>query len=364
MIGRFTGRDIIDKPSCPFCGMLIEKPQELDNRRPQEMPVGKCSCGAVYAYDVTGHNLGTAMIEALVFGCSGDWDLAWGLLPEEDYLEKEVTNYDLDTHLIVHSGAYQGRQINGTLYFIKLHQDVLEVTDEGSKRLLERSAASNKKTSPKRRGSKPFSKKEIEKLVHNYQIESLLALADEDQRIIRDLKRLLYSVDNLQRSRAAEAMGKVAARISMKDPGIISRLLQGLFTALSDTAASSWGYIETIGEIIKNNPKQFAGYLPQLYQFMRDRALLADVLKALANISGAFPNLVRRNTLHFIPLLNDPNTEIRGYAVLLIKNLKAKEAKDDLHQLLDDQSEINVYYNGDMDSLSIGHLAAEAIAAL
>ena len=278
MIGKFTGRDIIAKPSCPFCGLLIAKPQELDNRRPQEMPVGRCTCGAAYAFDVTGHNLGTAMIEALVFGCGGDWDLAWGLLPEEDYLAKEVTNYDLETHLIVHSGAYQGRQINGTLYFIKLHQDVLEVTEEGSKRLLERAVASNPKASTQRKGRKAFSKKEIEDLVYGYRIEPLLTLAEEDHRIIRDLKRLLYSADPLQRSRAAEAMGRVAARISLTDPGVISRLLQGFFTAVSDTAASSWGYIETIGEVIKHNPQQFVGYLPQIYQFTRDRALLPDVL--------------------------------------------------------------------------------------
>jgi hypothetical protein len=63
---------------------------------PHEMPVGSCSCGAVYACDETGHNLGSAMIEALVFGCNMDWDLAWGLLPEEDYLEKLVENYDLE----------------------------------------------------------------------------------------------------------------------------------------------------------------------------------------------------------------------------------------------------------------------------
>lgn len=363
MIGRFTGRDIIDKPSCPFCGMLIDRPQELDTRRPQEMPLGRCSCGAVYAYDATGHNLGTAMIEALVFGCGGDWDLAWGLFPEEDYLEKEMSDYDYESHLIVYSGAYQGRQINGTLYFIKLHQDILEVTDEGAKRLLEQ-AASAGKTSPQRKGRKSFSKKEIEKLVGNYQLEPLLALADEDHRIIRDLKRLLYSVDRLQRSRAAEAMGRVAARISLSNPGLISRLLQGLFTALSDTAASSWGYIETIGEIIKHNPKQFVGYLPQLYQFTRDRALLPDVLQALANISGTFPNLVRRSTLHFIPLLNDPDPEIRGYAVLLIGHLKAKEAADDLKQLLQDQSEIDVYRNGEIDHLCIGQLATEALEEL
>ncbi|NIR13136.1 MAG: PBS lyase, partial [Desulfobacterales bacterium] len=64
MVSRFSGREIIAKPTCPFCGMVIEKPGELETETQTEMPVGKCSCGAVYACDVTGHNLGTALVEA------------------------------------------------------------------------------------------------------------------------------------------------------------------------------------------------------------------------------------------------------------------------------------------------------------
>jgi len=52
--------------------MLIQRPDQVPSR---EMPLGTCSCGAVYACDVTGHNLGSAMIEALVHACTGDWDL-------------------------------------------------------------------------------------------------------------------------------------------------------------------------------------------------------------------------------------------------------------------------------------------------
>ena len=101
MVGRFQGREIIDKPACPFCGGLIERPRETSAN---EMPLGSCSCGAVFACDVTGHNLGTALSEALVSACQGDWDSAWNLLPEQDYLEelavkngvKIIQNYNLD----------------------------------------------------------------------------------------------------------------------------------------------------------------------------------------------------------------------------------------------------------------------------
>jgi hypothetical protein len=361
---RFLGRDIISKPSCPFCGMVIEKPKELTTRMPNEMPVGACSCGAVYACDVTSHNLGTAMIEALVLGCNGDWDLAWGLLPEEDYLEKQVEDYDFETHLIIHGGVYKGRRIAGTLYFIRLHHDIREVTEEGTRRLIEKAASVSKDSSSRKRGSKAFSKRQVEVMVKDYQMDALLDLAGQDHRIIRDLQRLIYSVDRLTQSRAAEAMGKACALIAQKEPGIISRRLQGLFTAITDTAASSWGYIGAIGEIICHNPGQFAGYIPELYWLMRDRALLPEVLDALGKIAQKKPEAMRKNSRHFIPLLQDSDPEIRGFATILLGNLKAHEAKDDLSKLLDDAASIEVYRDGAIESLTVWQLASEALEKL
>ena len=364
MVGKFFGRDIIDKPMCPFCGMVIDKPRELSIRMPGEMPVGRCGCGAVYAYDVTGHNLGAAMSEALVFACKGDWDLAWDLLPEDDYLEKLVKHYDLNTHLIVHGGAYEGRQINGTLYFIRLHQDIREVTDEGAKRMLDRATPVSSGSPAQQKGKISFSKKEIEELVEAYNLEALLVLAREDQRIIRTLQRLLYTPDNLSRWRAADVMGQVSARIARKDPGAISRLMQGFFTSLVDTAASSWGALDAIGEIIRSRPEQFAGYIPQLYQMARDRALLAEILRALGRIGHARPDLLRKNTLHFLPFLRDEEPEIRGHAAVLLGNLGAREARDDLKRLQDDPEVMEVYGKGNIEERTIGQLASEALGKL
>ncbi|MBN2061962.1 MAG: PBS lyase [Deltaproteobacteria bacterium] len=360
MVGRFFGRDIINKPSCPFCGTLIQKPRERITRMPNEMPVGACSCGAVYACDVTGHNLGTAMIEALVFGCNGDWDLAWGLLPEDDYLEKLVEHYDLETHLIVHSGVYGGRRIAGTLYFIRLHQDIREVTEEGTKRQLDRALEVSSGQRAKR-GKKSFTKKEVEELVKDYQIAPLLSMAREDERIIRDIQRLLYAVDKQLRWRAADAMGKVSAVIAEKYPDFISKLLQRLFTAIMDTAASSWGSLDAIGEIIRNSPEQFAGYLPHLYQFMRDRSLLAGTLRSLGRISEKSPHLIRNKAFHFIPLLHDHDPDIRGYSAILLGNLVAHEAKEDLTNLVNDTGDVEIYGEGNVKKSTLGQLATEAL---
>ena len=331
---------------------------------PQEMPVGKCPCGAVYAYDVTGHNLGTAMIEALIFGCNGDWDLAWDLLPEEDYMEELVENYDLETHLIVHGRVYEGRRIAGTLYFIRLHQDIREVTEEGAQRQLEKATPVSRGSSGIKRGKKAFSKKEVETLVKEYNIESLEKMAAQDKRIIRDLQRLTYSVDTLLRWQATDVLGKVSRVIAQYDPGVISKLLQTLFTAVSDTASSSWGSIDAIGEIIKSRPEQFAGYIPQLYQIARDRGLLSGVLRALGNIGSVKPDLIRKKAYSFVPLLQDYDPEIRGYAALLLGNLAAREAKDDLTKLAGDSAGIEIYSNGRLEKKTIGRLASEALGKI
>jgi hypothetical protein len=134
-----------------------------------------------------------------------------------------------------------------------------------------------------------------------------------------------------------------------------------LFTAVSDTAASSWGCLDAIGEIISNSPDYFAGYAPQLYQFASDRGLLVEVLRALGRIGGAKPDLIRNKAFHFIPLLKDPEVQIRGYAAILLGNLGAGEAKGDLKLLVSDSSEMEIYMEGNLQKRTIGHLASEAL---
>lgn len=361
---KFFGREPIKKPLCPFCGSLIEGPKELNTRRAGEMPVGSCSCGAVYACDETGHNLGSAMIEALVFGCNMDWDLAWGLEPEEDYLQEIVENYDLNNHLIIPGGAYEGRRIAGALYFIRLHKDVQEVTSEGVRERLAKAAPASSDSSDSSAGharKKTLSKKEVEEFVREYQIEPIENAAGEDKKMIRYLQRLLYSGDAQLRQRAAETLGRVCAVIGERDPGIVSKLLQGLFYSIVDTAAFSWGAFEAIGEIISHRPDLFGGYAPQLYQFVADETRKPQALQALGRIARSSPDILRKHTLHFFAFLEDPDITVRGYTAWLMGNLGAHEAKKDLEKLLQEPREIEIYENGNIEKKSVGQVASEAL---
>ena len=360
---KFFGREPIKRPVCPFCGLLIEAPKELSTRRPGEMPVGMCSCGAVYACDETGHNQGAAMAEALVFGCNMDWDLAWGLLPEEDYLQEIVEHYDLVRHLIIPGGMYQGRRIGGVLCFVRLHKDVLEVTADSVKKHLEKAKAPSSPVEPTKGkgGEKSLSKKDVETLVGRYDLEPIVGAAKQDNRIIRYLQRLLYSGDDVFRKKAADALGRACAVIGQNDPGAVSKLLQGLFYAITDTAAFSWGAFEAIGEIISNRPDLFGGYAAQLYQFLGDNTRKAQALEALGRIAKSSPKILRKHTLYFFAFLEDPDPEVRGYTAWLMGNLLAHEASGDLQKLRDESHEIRIYEEGRLEKRAVGQVAADAL---
>lgn len=360
----FMRKEVTFRPECPFCSMTVERPQELETRRLEEMPVGTCGCGAVYACDVTGHNLGSAFIEALVFACNMDWDLAWSLYPEEDYQETLVEHYDLPSHLIVPGGSFSGRRVRGALYFIRMEKEVQEVTTGGVTRRMAHSTPVKTAPTPGESKKKAFTKAEVEKLAASYQLMPLLAIADEDKRILRDLQRLLYSSEELLRLRAADILGQVCAVIVLRDPGTVSNLLQRLLNSISDSAASSWGAIDVIGEIIGNAPDQFMSYIPRLYQFLDDEKLRPYIIKAIARAAETRPELVRQSIFRFITYLEDPNPEVRGYAAVLLGNLGVPEGKGFLSSVGNDSHLIKVYRNGNITEKTVGELALEAMAKL
>ncbi len=150
-----------------------------------------------------------------------------------------------------------------------------------------------------------------------------------------------------------------------KIPGTISKLLQILFYAITDTAAFTWGAFEAIGQIIVHNRAElFSGYVPQLYQFLPNTALRAQVLQTVGTIAKARPDLFRKHTFHFLSFLKDPDFQVRGYTAWILGNLAAREAREGLENLRGDSLEIGIYDNGDLQQKSVGQVASEALEKL
>ena len=362
MEGRFRGRDVMLEPKCPFCGQKLDRPVELPDVASKGMPVGDCRCGAVFAFDATGHDLGTAMSEALVYSCGGDWNAAWDLLPDKDYLQGLLENYDLDTNLVIPSGSHEGRRIAGALYFILLKTRAREER-KPSPPAAEIPPISGKRHSAGR-GRRAYKKEDIERLVEEYRIEAVLDLARSDSRVLRDIRRLLYSIETVKRLRAAEILGMAVAQAAEREPASASNLLQNLFSSLTDTAASGWGSIAAIGEIIKSSPERFGSFVPQLLMLSGERTFLTDIIDALRRISAVKPELLRRYAYQFIPLLGNEGAEIRGLSALILGYLSAKEASEDIEALVSDNAQMEIYREGEMQKVTVGSLASEALRML
>lgn len=338
------------KPWCPFCGQNVPPPQAPEQRKLVEFTFGACQCGAVFVSDQTGHNLGSAMVECLVHAAHDNWELAWDLTPEEDYLTGQIDNYDEETHQVVETRNLDGRAVRGVLYFVRMNQEFarLSVQKGGGPQ------ASGDSLPPERPPVEPLrdpkrikkraNKGEIQQLADERDIDQLVDLCFDDKKTIRYLQRLLYDPDSERRWQYATVMGKVCARYASRHPGPVSDLLHRLFEACSDSAATHWGLLETIGSIIAGRPDIFGAFARHILMFRNVPASRVHTLWAMAEIAKISPDVVRATPFYCLfPMLAHTDPATRGHAVFLFGLIKATEVKTQLEALADDQSIITIY---------------------
>ncbi len=362
---------ITKKPWCPFCGQKVGKATDATERKMHEFPVGACQCGAVYTCDPTGHNVGAAMVETLVYACNNNPDLAWELMPEDDYLTGRIENYDETTHQVVDLKNIDGRPVRGVLYFVRLHTEIADL----SKRLDEKKIEQIKELSPdfvrevadiepapdEKRTRKKANKKLVKELVEKEDIDALVALCFDDKKTLRLMQRLLYHPLEEERWKVAWIIGRVSSRVSTREPGQVSELVHRLFEACSDSAATPWGMIETIGFVIAGRSDIYGAFTRYLLGYLGEPSTRNQVLWALGLIAEKRPDLIRDtpffNLFHF---LEHPEPEVRVLIARLFGRIKATEVAFQLMGLAQDQAEVTIWDNGKFTTTTV---AAEAQAA-
>jgi len=358
------------RPWCPFCGQDVGRPGYPDKRKLGEFALGSCECGAVYASDPTGFNIGAAIVECLVHACDDNWDLAWDLLPEEDYLTGRIEDYDEVTHQVVETRNLDGRIIRGVLYFIRLQENITELTAKSreNRKSLPLKPAVPLRGNLKRtkaepgREKKKANKKLVRELVQNRDTDGLVALCFDDKKTLRLLQRQLYEPDETKRWAIARLLGEVCSRVSVSKPGMVSDLLHLLFEACSDSAASSWGAVETIGFIIAERPDIYGSFTRHLLAYIGDPSTRLQVLWALGTIADKRPDLVRNTYFYqLIGLLDSPEVEVKGYMLRILGRLGAKEVAGKIRTLQSETDQLTIYENGLPVQTDIGALAREAM---
>ena len=358
------------RPWCPFCGQDVGKPSYPDKRKLGEFALGECECGAVYASDPSGFNVGAAIVELLVHACGDNWDMAWDLLPEEDYLTGRIEDYDEVTHQVVEKRNLDGRIIRGVVYFIRLQENMADLTasfEKKEKSSAAKSGASARKVQvekapdPKRE-KKKANKHLVREMVQNRDADGLVALCFDDKKTLRLLLRQLYEPDEEKLWATARLIGEVCSRVATRKPGMVSDLLHLLFEACADSASSNWGAVETIGSIIAERPDIYGSFTRHLLAYIGDPSSRAQVLWALGSIAEKRPDLVRNTSFYqLIGLLDSPLALVKGYMLRLLGRLKAKEVASQIRMMQEDTTPLIIYENGLPVQTDIGTLAKEAL---
>lgn len=363
-------------PWCPFCGQKVGRATEAVTRKMTEFPIGNCQCGAVYSCDPTGHNIGAAMVETLVHACGDNWDLAWELMPEDDYLTGRVENYDEVTHQVVDIKNIDGRPVRGVLYFVRLHTEMSELAnrlrekkatliDTAIAPTLPAAAVEVEPARDKKRVRLKATKQMVRDLVDATDIDTLVNLCLDDKKTLRLLQRLLYDPIEESRWRIAWIIGRISARVATREPGQVSELLHRLFEACSDSAATPWGMVETIGYIISGRPEIFGAFTRYLLRYLGESSTQVQVLWALAEIALKRPDLIRDtpfyNLFHF---LKHPDPQVRGQIARLFGRIKATEVALQLMALKDDHAELTIREEGVAVTTTVAAVATKAVATI
>ena len=366
---------IVKRPWCPFCGQKVEKATDAPKRRMREFPVGRCQCGAVYTCDPTGHNVGAAMVETLVYACEYKWDFAWELMPEDDYLTGRVENYDEMTHQVVDLKNIDGRPVRGVLYFVRLHTEISDLSrrvSEKKQQLVEQMGSQSPVAEPvvepepdRNRIRKKADKNKVKSLVSAGDVDGLVALCLDDKKTLRLLQRLLYTPLDEERWRIAWIIGRVTARVAGREPGQVAELLHRLFEACSDSAATPWGMVETIGSVIAARPDIFGAFTRHLLGYMGERSTQEQVIWAMAEIAVLRPDLIRDTPFYTLfHFLEHPEPAIRGQVARLLGRIKATEVAVQLMGLKGDAGELVIWENGKAQKTTVATEAARALAAI
>lgn len=364
------------RPWCPFCGQDVSRPQEPIQRKLDEFTMGECQCGATYTCDPTGFNVGAAMVEAIVHACDDNWDLAWELLPDEDYLTGRIDNYDEQTHQVYEIKNVDGRKVAGVLYFVRLNRELATLASRLHKNKNDRDSSACKEDPASdlpalepaldpRRKKKRADKATVTQMVTDQDIDGLVALAFDDLKTLRFIQRLLYDPDEGKRWRCAHILGQVCRRLSTRKPGAVSDLLHRLYEACSDSAAAHWGLLESIGSIIAARPDIYGAFARHLLMHRAAPSTRVQVLWALGTLAEKRPDLVRATPFYSLfPYVTHPEAITRGHAVRLLGRIAATEVKSEIEKLTDDQAELTIYEQGQPVRATVAELAREALSLL
>lgn len=208
-------------------------------------------------------------------------------------------------------------------------------------------------------------KKRIRSLLEKKAFAEITGLALSESRAVGQLIALSYDKKNAVSWRAMEAIGLITGEMAKESPENVRNLVGRLLWMIRDESGGiGWSVPETLGEIVKNNPKLCADIAPVIVSFHDEKMLTAGVLWAIGSIGAINKETVEYAGPVVRSSLKSQDPVIRGFAARAAGALRDRSSADELKQLKDDSSPIPVYENKDLVNKSVGDVASHSLSQL
>jgi len=192
------------------------------------------------------------------------------------------------------------------------------------------------------------------------------------RQVINPLFSFLYNNDEQIRWRTVSAMGAVVANLADKDMEEARVIMRRLMWNLNDESGGiGWGSPEAMGEILacheglaKEYAKIFMSYTMEEGNYLEHEILQRGLLWGIGRLSQVRPKLVKDAATYLIPYLKSPDDTVRGLAAWIMGLLRAEEARPELEQLTEDETEVQMYIDRRLTKRRVKKLVDEALERL
>ena len=198
-------------------------------------------------------------------------------------------------------------------------------------------------------------RREVEALLRAEDFESRLSAWHRfpARTLVAPLLSLLCSADDLQRWRAARALGHATARLAEEDLESARQVMRRLMSSLTEeSGAIGWGAPEAMAEIMARHPRLAGEFAHVLVSYVAEEstrldndALLRGVLWGIGRLAPARLEPLEGCAPHLEPFLRSGDPALRGltaWALARMGELGPERARP----LLDDEAEFSLYLDG------------------
>ena len=189
---------------------------------------------------------------------------------------------------------------------------------------------------------------------------------------INPLLSFLLHESETVRWRAVGAIGHVIAGLADEDMESARVIMRRLMWSLNDESGGiGWGVPEAMAEIMARHQRlaeEFApiivSYLNTGGNFIEYEMLQRGLLWGVARLAAVRPDLLREAAEHLDKYLYSEDAPVRGFAAAASGLLGARQTRDRLRELLQDESRVTVYAGDTFVERTVGQLAQQSLTQM